>query len=237
MNEKARPRGYFEQSRDLTNSLILVAPLLVIYEVGLFLTNGQAMNGVDFLTVIILQKVGARGLLVFNLILALGVTLAASVRRRERAFSPDIVPLVLVESAVYAFSLGIVINLILGHLPLGPADKLLPMTAFFASLGAGVNEELFFRFGLLQLLAWPLARGKKDAPEATAVAAILSSLAFSAAHYGPGGDQFEVHTFLYRFLAGLIFSGIFLWRGLAVAVYSHAIYDIYVLVVLATISR
>ena len=59
----------------------------------------------------------------------------------------------------------------------------------------------------------------------------MVALLFSLAHYvGPGGDTFAIHSFLFRFLAGALFGIIFLGRGLAVAVYTHAIYDIYVLV-------
>lgn len=232
---EAKPRGYLEQSSDLTNALILVVPVLVLYEVGLLLTNFQALNGVDFATVLLLHHTGFKGLLAFNLALLVGLGIAAAMRKREKAFRPDIVPLLVAESTLYALSLGVLINLILGKLTLGPPPSLPPVTGFFASLGAGVNEELFFRLGLLQLLAWVLARGKKDRPAATAIAAILSSLAFSAAHYA--AEPFQLHSFLYRFLAGLIFAAIFLGRGFAVAVYTHAIYDIYVLVVLALISR
>ena len=233
---ESKPRGYLEQSRDMTNALILVVPLLALYELGLLLTNFQALNGVDFATIFILSHAGWKGLLVFNLGLLLAITVAAGARQREKAFTTGIVPLLLVESTFYALSLGVLINLILGRLPLGPSGEMGPLTGFFASLGAGVNEELFFRLGLLQVLAWVLARGKKDRPAATAVAAILSSLAFSAAHY-MGPEPFRVYSFLYRFLAGLIFAAIFLGRGFAVAVYTHAIYDIYVLVVLALIPR
>ncbi|MEZ0229127.1 MAG: CPBP family intramembrane glutamic endopeptidase, partial [Planctomycetota bacterium] len=229
----SKPRGYLDQSADLTNSLILVVPLLVLYEIGLVVTGFRALNGVDFATVFILQRAGGKGLLAFNLVLLVGILAAATLRKREKAFRPDIVPFLLVESTFYALSLGVLINLVLHKVPgLGPPAQMSPVDGFFASLGAGVNEELFFRLGLLQLLAWVLARGKKDRPVATAVAAILSSLAFSAAHM-----EFVPYVFLYRFLAGLIFSAIFLGRGFAVAVYTHAIYDIYVLVVLALVPH
>jgi hypothetical protein len=232
VNDSSKPRGYLDQSADLTNSLILVVPLLVLYEIGLVVTGFRALNGVDFATVFVLQRFGGRGLLAFNLVLLVGILGAATLRKREKAFRPDIVPFLLLESTFYALSLGILINLILGKLPLGSPAAMTPFEGFFASLGAGVNEELFFRLGLLQVLAWILARGKKDRPVATAGAAILSSLAFSAAHM-----EFATYVFLYRFLAGLIFAAIFLGRGFAVAVYTHAIYDIYVLVVLALVPH
>ncbi len=41
---------------------------------------------------------------------------------------------------------------------------------------------------------------------------------------------FRVDSFVFRTLAGGIFCALFCLRGFAVAVYTHAIYDVYVLV-------
>jgi hypothetical protein len=231
---EAKPRGYLEQSRNLTNSLILVAPVLVLYEAGLLLTDFEGLNGVDFITVLLLHYLHLRGLIAFDLIVLAGIAIAAHMRRKERSLSPDVIPIVVLESATYALTTGFVISFILRQVPLGPPRSLGPVAATVASLGAGVNEEVFFRLCLLTAIAWTL-EDKAGSRKALArfVAAVLSSLAFSAAHYVPGGDAFELYSFLYRFLAGMIFAGIFLGRGLAVAVYTHAIYDIFVLVLLA----
>jgi hypothetical protein len=233
-----RPRGYFDQSRDLTNSLILVAPVLVLYEVGLAVTQFQGMNGVDFLTPLVLHVGGWKGLIAFNLAVLLAIALAAHARRQERSFQPEIVPFLIVESAFYALTLGSVILFVMRKVPgLGPPDGFSPLTGVVASLGAGVNEELFFRLGLLQAIAWTIEdKGGARTPAARAIAVIASSLAFSAAHY-LGSESFEIHTFVYRFLAGVIFAAIFLGRGLAAAVYTHAIYDIYVIVLVPLLAR
>ena len=61
------------------------------------------------------------------------------------------------------------------------------------------------------------------------MAVFVSSLLFSLAHY-VGPEQFGMFSFVFRLLAGALFCGLFLARGFAVAVYTHAIYDIYVMV-------
>ncbi len=224
------PRGYFQQSSDLTNSLLLIAPLLVLYEVGLFLTHFEGMNGVDFVTVIVLHYGGAQALLVLNAVVLGAILIAWKLRGGEKTLDLACAPLLLLESLVYAFSLGIVINVILGHLPLGGAHQLSPLGALVASLGAGVNEELFFRLFLLQGLAWAIGGKEKERRPGHVIAAtIVSSFLFSAAHYLPGGDAFALPSFLYRFFAGMLFGLLFLGRGLAAAVYTHALYDVYVL--------
>ncbi len=233
---ESKPRGYFEQSSDLTNSLIMITPLLLLYEVGLLVTRFETLNGVDFATITVLHYGGFRGLIGFNVAVLAGISVAAAMRRREHALSPGILPRLLVESTFYAFASAFVVSAIVGALPLGPPSGMTPIEGFFASLGAGVNEELFFRLFLYKTLAWVLARGKKENEVACIIAAILSSVAFSAAHY-MGGESFRVVSFVDRFLFGLVFCALLEWRGLAVAVYTHAIFDIYVLVVLALISR
>lgn len=231
MSEK-RPRGYFDQSRDLTNALILIAPVLVLYQVGLLLTGFQGLNGFDFATILVVHYGSWQGLLAFNAAILIGISVAAYVRRNNRSLGPELVPLVLLESAVYALSLGSVIGFVLRRIPaLGPPGGMSPLHGCVASLGAGVNEELFFRLFLLQAIAWALSDAKGEAkPGALAFAVAVSSALFSAAHH-LGSEPFEIHAFVYRLLAGMIFAGLFLGRGLAVAVYTHALYDILVLVI------
>ena len=60
------PPGYFAQSKNLINSLILVIPLLVVYEAGLLINGGKTLNGVDFITIFLIRQWGVTGILVFN---------------------------------------------------------------------------------------------------------------------------------------------------------------------------
>jgi hypothetical protein len=62
-------------------------------------------------------------------------------------------------------------------------------------------------------------------------AALLAALAFSAFHYiGPYGDPFTLSSFLFRALAGLAFSALFLLRGFGIAAWTHALYDVFLFV-------
>jgi len=102
-------------------------------------------------------------------------------------------------------------------------------------LGAGVYEELLFRLVLLSLVAWTVRRlGATDRPSVV-VAVLLTSLAFAAAHYvGPYGEPLDWHSFefwfsfVFRSLAGVFFSVLFVYRGFGIAAGSHAGYDILV---------
>jgi hypothetical protein len=49
-------------------------------------------------------------------------------------------------------------------------------------------------------------------------------------HYiGVAGDSFSMSSFLFRTVAGFILSAIFIFRGLGIAVYTHAIYNILII--------
>jgi membrane protease YdiL (CAAX protease family) len=99
------------------------------------------------------------------------------------------------------------------------------------SLGAGLFEELAFRVVLLTVLLSLFRLVLRPAWAATA-AIVLAALIFSLAHYGgPLGEPFNVHTLLYRWLAGLLFTLLYYQRGFAITAYAHALYDIWVLLV------
>jgi membrane protease YdiL (CAAX protease family) len=66
---------------------------------------------------------------------------------------------------------------------------------------------------------------------AVVVAFVVSSVLFSLAHHvGPYGEPLDLGALTYRFLAGLVFASLFYFRSFAIAVYTHALYDIYVMI-------
>ena len=114
------------------------------------------------------------------------------------------------------------------------AEALGPLDNFILSLGAGLYEELVFRLiflGGAVLLITKFIEDKKQRAMAIIGAVIFTSLVFSGIHYvGSMADTFTMYSFSFRFLAGVIFAVLFYARGFAVAVYTHAIYDVIVLV-------
>ena len=60
---------------------------------------------------------------------------------------------------------------------------------------------------------------------------VTGALVFSAFHYiGPFGDQLEAGSFVFRALSGLAFSGLYVWRGFGITAWTHALYDIFLVV-------
>jgi len=232
MSGSAKPR----RGRDnhLT-SLLLVLPLLLFYEVGVLFAD--VMNGADFITGALLRYVGLKGFLGVQAgILLLAVGLALYLRRTQKLEMRRFIP-VLLESGVYALTMGTLILFVMTDLlgmdprlaaggpALGIFDKLV------LSVGAGVWEELVFRLVILGGLHWLGVRALKLRGWVSLVLALaISSLLFSIAHHiGPLGEPFRLGVFTYRVMAGLFFGALFQFRGLPIAVWTHALYDIYVM--------
>ena len=99
------------------------------------------------------------------------------------------------------------------------------------SIGAGLFEEIIFRVILLNLLFWLLLPLFKKKLVATVVSVLLASFLFSLSHYvGSMADTWQLYSFIFRWGAGLLFTVIYFVRGFAITAYTHALYDIWVLV-------
>jgi membrane protease YdiL (CAAX protease family) len=160
------------------------------------------------------------------------------VMRRKNEFHPRMFVPVLIESAIYAVTMGSLIVFVMQNvlhvdprLAVGP-EAVGPFGKVVLSFGAGVHEELVFRLMMIPGFA---ALGEKVLKlrrwVATGFAFLASAILFSAAHHVIGGEPWRLGVFTYRVLCGLIFAVIFQTRGFAVAVYTHALYDVFVLLV------
>lgn len=85
-----------------------------------------------------------------------------------------------------------------------------------------------FRLLLLSILYYVfVALLKINKPISAVVSIIVGALLFTGMHYvGTLSDSFTYTNFTFRLLAGIFLSAIFLFRGLGIAVYTHAIYDV-----------
>lgn len=233
---------YLRTTRSHTYSLLFALPLLVLYEVGAVLIadrGGTGMrNGADVLLRTLLAAGGVQGTLAFTAALALGAAVLVARERRgtRMPLRRSYFGAMLAESAVYALLFGGLVaaatHLLLGGFVRLAADgglSTLPLLdGIVLSLGAGIYEELLFRVlltgGLLALLVW---MGFRRTPAAT-VAVVVSAFLFSAFHYvGPYAYPLELNSFTFRLLAGVAFSALYVWRGFGIAAWTHALYDVF----------
>ena len=224
--------------KNLLTSLVLVFPLFLVYQFGVLFTLPM-LNGADFLTVFLFRNLGLStgAYLAYTAAVAVAFVIAVALLRRKQRFDPKLIVPVFVESAIYALTMGSLIVFVMTRvlhvsprLAGGIAGQGLG-TRFVMSLGAGVWEETIFRLGIMTgvavLLERVLGLGRWVA---VAVALLVSSVLFSAMHHiPPYGDPLQLGVFVFRVLAGCFFGMVYWLRGFAIAVYTHAIYDVYVL--------
>ena len=110
------------------------------------------------------------------------------------------------------------------------------LASLVTGIGAGIYEELVFRFVLIGLIVMVLEDLLKIKAEiAAAVAIVVSALLFSAHHYvGVYGrelvllqaEPFTMLSFLFRTSAGVYFAILFRYRGYGITAGAHAAYNI-----------
>jgi hypothetical protein len=239
------PSSYWRASRAPRYSLLFALPLLVFYQVlAVLLAHGQRSirNGADVILQGLFTAVaGAWGPPLFMAcLIAAGLWLVARDMRAHGSRLRAILFLTMLgESIVLAglFGLGVggVTSGVLGllqTLALAPTSQLDPWTHLMVSLGAGIYEELLFRVLLVGALS-SAARallGWRPVPAGVA-ATLLGAAIFSAFHYiGPYGDRLELYSFVFRMVAGVFFSALYLARGFGITAWTHALYDVLLLV-------
>jgi hypothetical protein len=237
-----RTREYFADSRAPRYSLLFAVPLLLGYEILAWALGGGAggvRNGADVLLKwLFLGFGGPRGLLVFNVLLAViaGWLVLRDWRQAGGRLQAGTFVMMLAESAVLALLVGIVVGnvtqALLQHLAIGQVSEMGLATQVMLSLGAGIYEELLFRVLLVGALAAIGVRLLRwSARTAGVVACLVGALIFSAFHYvGPYGDPFALGSFTFRAIAGVVFSALYLTRGFGITAWTHALYDVYVTV-------
>ncbi len=240
---RARPRArrgalsaHFGGRIDPFTSAVLVFPLFLTYQLGILGRGGSGQNGVDFITRALIELcerdlgnyLGVIGALL------LGYAALLVILRQYGRFNAHVFLPMLAESAFYATTMGTLILFaihrflevipqlaVAGAIPLGDIAVI--------SAGAGLHEELIFRVIGMGGLGFLLA-GITGPRRAWVFALVLSSLIFSLAHHiGPAGEVFTFAAFVYRALAGVFFALVYQLRGFAVAAWTHALYDVYVL--------
>lgn len=222
---------------NLPTSLLLVLPLLLFYEVGVLFTD--IMNGADFITQLLLQQLGLNGFLIVQASLLLSIVGLAFYLKKKQQFNLRLFIPILLESGIFAITMGtFIVFIMVDFLHIDPRLALPASVAkagifdrLILSVGAGFHEELVFRLILLGGLAWVLDHVFNFRRIlAIFLAFIISAILFSAAHHlGSLAEPITLGAFVFRLIAGLFFGGLYYFRGFAIAVYTHAFYDIYVL--------
>lgn len=226
--------------------LALTLPIFLGYHLGVVFL--KVKNASDLVTGPLLELANGHRENYLGITVAVGVFFAGifALLGRGHAFRLTKFVQIAVEGGVYAVAMRIGADYLVGRLSIGASVAGDPLSGVVMSMGAGFYEELAFRvilFGLgAKVLVWLVAREAinlvERTPRLTAKAilivggwGIFAAAIFSGVHYvGPFGDKFELGSFAFRLLLGLALTLIFGTRGFAAAVWAHALYDVWVLV-------
>jgi hypothetical protein len=224
------------------DDLALTLPIFVGYHLGVAFMPMR--NAADLVTHELVALANYNMVLYVGLTLAIGIVFAGVllVLGREYSLSAKRFLLVAVEGVLYAVAMRVTAAYVVGKLHLaGGAEaaaalaSLSPITAVVMSLGAGFYEELVFRVGLFGLglrLVLPFFGASVGSRRALGIViwAVSCAALFSGWHYvGELGDPFELRSFVFRWVCGVVFTAIYAFRGFAPAVWTHTLYDIWVL--------
>jgi membrane protease YdiL (CAAX protease family) len=237
--------SYWQSTRHPAPCLLFLAPLLIVYEIGVVSLGGtkalDLRNGADAWLREGLAACGGRQAILAPALVV--VILGVWLWRRRAATPEDLPGLCLgmtIESVVgalllWGLSRGFAPLLEALGLPLAaptPANAPPPLnTAALGQVvtyvGAGVYEEVLFRLVLYGGLRNVLLAAHVPRRTGIALAAAAAALVFAAAHHvGPHGEPVNGFNFVFRVLAGLYFTLVFQLRGCGVAVGAHACYDV-----------
>lgn len=234
----SRRPGYLAISRGVPASLLFLLPLLALYEIGV-LAIGADTNAMAPVARWPFFVFGEKAALAFNLAVMIAVLIAFFALRRKGGLRWSVFPVMFVEAVFWGALLAPFLQLLLsGRF----APPVLPLTfdglgrKAVAAAGSGAYEEIVFRFfllGGLWLIGTRVLKMKRGV--AAVVSLLLAAVIFSVFHFvDPLTTDFtqSVHwdwpLFYYRFAAGASLGALYLWRGLGIVAYAHAVYNILV---------
>ncbi|MBS1255334.1 MAG: hypothetical protein MAG581_01134 [Deltaproteobacteria bacterium] len=229
--------NYWRYSRSAYYSVVAALPLLIIYEILIVLSQSRywgIRNAADvwIRTFLMAFDLQAQHLAFVLIGISLALIPLAKTQARGIKLKANYFALMFAEALAYSLILGTVLQSILrlsGLASGGTGNGLIQNLAL--SIGAGLFEEIIFRVLLLNLLFFLLKPLFKKYVIAVVVSVLLASFLFSLSHYvGTMADSWELYSFMFRWSAGLLFTVLYFVRGFAITAYTHALYDIWVLV-------
>lgn len=233
---EASPSPQVGRRSDPWTDLALTLPIFVIYHLGVIFL--PVRNAADPVTAE-LRALAKHSMPTYAaLTLAIGALFVAVLYTlgRKQSLEPKRFLLVGLEGALYAVLMRLAGSYVVGSLRLGSGadgeDSI--FSSLVMALGAGFYEEVVFRVGIFGVGALILRKLFGTGVKGFVLIAcwgVIEALMFSAWHYtGSMGDSFDASSFVFRAVCGLVLTAIFAFRGFAPAVWTHALYDVWVMV-------
>ena len=234
------PDGYARRATLPLHSLVMLLPLMIVYETGTAYFTSAAQHGQDQHIIAFsrllqfFRWVGATGR--HMPALALGsILLAWHVARRD-SWKVELKTILgmFAESLLLGLPLLLLAFIINRYFPLIGLRGVMPPSMppgvrdrLIMDVGAGVYEEFVFRlalFTLLSLMFTDILKLKDELSHVLIV--VIAGVLFALYHYWSPTEHFVFRIFAFRTVAGIYFGAIFMCRGFGITAGSHCAYDI-----------
>jgi hypothetical protein len=228
-------KAYLAATQSRSYNFIFSGILLILYEASIVFLKPPVVNGVDVWFQYFLRQLPNGSYVVSGGLLIAGLVIWYMDRKEGLKIEPRYFLWMFAESAVYALLIYQFLPQFMGkilHNQVGAQASLTLLQKIGLSFGAGFYEELMFRLIVVYAITYfiqftpfmilnPWMRG--------AMVAAISAFLFSAAHYvGQMGDELELYSFVYRWLFGVIMSGLLILRNFGITAWTHGLYDVLV---------
>jgi membrane protease YdiL (CAAX protease family) len=235
------PSGYVEQATLPLPSLILLLPLIIIYEVGTqYLTtaarNGQEQQIIAFSKMVDFFRLFGATRRHMPAMAVGGMLLGWHIARHDTwKVNFRVVLGMAAESIVLGLPLLLLAFTVNRFFPVlglqATTDALTSQSSvgdrLIMDLGAGVYEEFVFRLVLFTFFSFLLKDLLKMRDlHVYLLMVVISAILFAAYHYWSPTEHFAARIFAFRTLAGIYFGAIFLCRGFGITAGSHCAYDV-----------
>ena len=230
--QKPRPRrdNYWEHTRWPLHSLVIVAPLLLIFHVLELRYDSNLLA--PSLVLRFLHYLGATQAFLPPLLIAVVLLLLHAARKDPWQIKPVALVGMVGESIFWTIPL-VGLSELTGRLSAAiDVDAVLEPTLI--AVGAGVYEEFVFRLVLISLVVLLFSDVLGLRRDVVTIAAVVCGAAiFGLCHFQwaqiTGRAPLPWGRFLFFTVAGVLWGGLLLFRGFAVAVGCHIVWDLYAL--------
>lgn len=236
--------SYLKKTRTHFFGLLAIVPLLVLYESAIDYLNRETQSAVTNIpetrnaAELLIKRVLWFGQVQSNptlwIFFALLLFWAFWLAKKQGSLDFKLVyfPYQIFESLVYALVFGFAISRIKTMLSLQANSSVQGVLTqkMILALGAGIYEELLFRFLLVASFAFVFRKLLSLKPFFyNLLAVLLAAAIFSLYHYWHDAEVLTTDSFLFRFYAGVILGALYVLRGIGVSVYTHTFYDLLLL--------
>ena len=229
--------SYLNASKSKIYGLFFILPLLVMYEacivIGSYSSLYETRNGAEAFVKNFLNSIfDSSGQTVYSVLVALILLFLLWIDRKRlknESLKGSYFFFMFLES--FFFSLVLLVSMAFAKVSLlSVVTSDVFFEEMYLSIGAGIWEEIIFRFFLLSSLLLFTTKILNFRRSLSIVLSIgASSIIFSYFHhFGIYGEMFNLGTFTVRSIAGVILGSIYLLRGIGISVYTHTLYDIMV---------